>query len=304
MKPGMSDLLDVAHLMRLIVLGISASVIYIYVRRFAGRVAARLFDWAPVSGRDRVVMAVISTLLTTATIFLAVHFYVYSGLDYQPDIYRTGNPKTHQVALTFDDGPSQEFTPLVLEILKEYNVPATFFLVGVHAERYPNIARRIAEEGHEIGNHTYRHLTMPTASNKTLYEEVIKATRVITQMTGEYPKYIRPPRGVYDARFRRLSHVLGQKIVLWTISTRDWRYGTSAQAIVKRAVSQAKGGDIILFHDSGALVKNEGGDRSATVRALPLVIEGLRQKGLRIVPLGELLEEEFGEEFPVVEIPE
>ena len=304
MKPGMSDLLDVAHLMRLIVLGISASVIYIYVRRFAGRVAARLFDWAPVSGRDRVVMAVISTLLTTATIFLAVHFYVYSGLDYQPDIYRTGNPKSRQVALTFDDGPSQEFTPLVLEILKEYNVPATFFLVGVHAERYPNIARRIAEEGHEIGNHTYGHINVPTVSNKALYEEVIKATRVIAQTTGEYPKYVRPPRGVYDARFRRLSHVLGQKIVLWTISTRDWRYGTSAQSIVKRAVSQAKGGDIILFHDSGALVKNEGGDRSATVRALPLVIEGLRQKGLEIVPLSELLEEEFGEEFPVVEIPE
>ncbi|HHX26996.1 MAG TPA: polysaccharide deacetylase family protein, partial [Firmicutes bacterium] len=242
--------------------------------------------------------------LTTVAIFLAVHFYVYSGLDYQPDIYRTGNPKSRQVALTFDDGPSQEFTPLVLDILREYDVPATFFLVGIHAERYPEIARRIAEEGHEIGNHTYRHITIPTASNKTLYEEVIKATGVITQTTGEYPKYIRPPRGVYDARFRRLSHVLGQKIVLWTISTRDWRYGTSAQSIVKRAVSQAKGGDIILFHDSGALVKNEGGDRSATVRALPLVIEGLRQKGLEIVPLGELLEEEFSEEFPVVEIPE
>jgi peptidoglycan/xylan/chitin deacetylase (PgdA/CDA1 family) len=249
-------------------------------------------------------MAVISTSLTIVTIFLAVHFYVYSGLDYQPDIYRTGNPKTRQVALTFDDGPSQEFTPLVLDILEEYDVPATFFLVGIHAERYPDIARRIAEEGHEIGNHTYGHITVPTASNKALYEEVIKATRVIAQTTGEYPKYIRPPRGVYDARFRRLSHVLGQKIVLWTISTRDWRYGTTAQSIVKRAVSQAKGGDIILFHDSGALVKNEGGDRSATVRALPLVIEGLRQKGLEIVPLSELLEEEFGEEFPVVEIPE
>jgi peptidoglycan/xylan/chitin deacetylase (PgdA/CDA1 family) len=304
MKSGMSDLLDVAHLMRLVVLGISASVIYICVRRFAGRAAARLFDWAPVSRRNKVLMTVISTFLTIAAIFLAVHFYVYSGLDYQPDIYRTGNPKTRQVALTFDDGPSQEFTPFVLDILKEYDVPATFFLVGVHAERYPDIARRIAEEGHEIGNHTYRHVTVPTASNKSLYEEVIKATRVIMQTTGEYPKYIRPPRGMYDARFRRLSHVLGQKIVLWTISTRDWRYGTSTQAIVKRAVSQVKGGDIILFHDSGALVRNEGGDRSATVRALPLVIEGLRQKGLEIVPLGELLQEEFGEEFPVVEIPE
>lgn len=300
----MRDLLDLTYFMRLVVLGISASVIYISIRRLTGRIAARLLDWAPISRRDRLLMTVITTVLTISAVFLGVHFYVYSGFDYQPDIYRTGNPKTNQVAITFDDGPSREFTPSVLDILREYNVPATFFLVGVHVERYPDIARRIAEEGHEIGNHTHRHITMPTASNKTLYEDVIKATRVITQTTGEYPKYIRPPRGVYDARFRRLSHVLGQRIVLWTISTRDWRYGTSTQTIIKRAVSQAKGGDIILFHDSGALIRNEGGDRSATVRALPFVIEGLREKGLEIVPLGELLEDEFGEEFPVVEIPE
>ncbi len=297
-------MLDLTYFMRLVVLGISASVIYISIRRLTGRIAARLLDWAPISRRDRLLMTVITTVLTISAVFLGVHFYVYSGFDYQPDIYRTGNPKTNQVAITFDDGPSREFTPSVLDILREYNVPATFFLVGVHVERYPDIARRIAEEGHEIGNHTHRHITMPTASNKTLYEDVIKATRVITQTTGEYPKYIRPPRGVYDARFRRLSHVLGQRIVLWTISTRDWRYGTSTQTIIKRAVSQAKGGDIILFHDSGALIRNEGGDRSATVRALPFVIEGLREKGLEIVPLGELLEDEFGEEFPVVEIPE
>ena len=297
-------MLDVAYFTRLVVLGISASVIYISIRRLTGRIAARLLDWAPISRRDRLLMTVITTVLTISAVFLGVHFYVYSGFDYQPDIYRTGNPGTNQVAITFDDGPSREFTPAILDILREHNVPATFFLVGVHVEQYPDIARRIVEEGHEIGNHTYRHINMPTASNKTLYEEVIKATRVITQVTGEYPKYIRPPRGVYDARFRRLSHVLGQQIVLWTTSTRDWRYGTSAQAIVKRAVSTAKGGQIILFHDSGALVRNEGGDRSATVRALPFVIEGLREKGLEIVPLGELLEDEFGEEFPVVEIPE
>ena len=300
----MNDLSDIAYITRLAVLAVSASVIYVSIRRLTGSIGAKLLGLAPSSKRDRLLMTGISTLLTVLAVFIGLHFYVYNGFDYQPDIYRTGNPKTRQVAITFDDGPSREFTPAILDILREYNVPATFFLVGVHVEQYPDIARRIAEEGHGIGNHTYRHITMATASNKTLYEEVIKATTVIAQTTGEYPKYIRPPRGVYDARFRRLSHVLGQKIVLWTMSTRDWRYGTSTQAIVKRAVSQAKGGDIILFHDSGALVRNEGGDRSATVRALPLVIEGLRQRGFEIVPLEHLLEEEFSEEFPVVEIPE
>jgi len=191
----MSDLPEVAHLMRLAVLGISASVIYIYIRRFTGRVAARLLDWTPTSRRERLLMTIIATLLTIVAVFLAVHFYVYSGLDYQPDIYRTGNPKTNQVALTFDDGPSQEFTPFVLDILREYNAPATFFLVGVHVERCPDIARRIAEEGHEIEIIPIGMLLCRLRPIRLSMKEVIKATRVITQVTGEYPKYIRPPRG-------------------------------------------------------------------------------------------------------------
>jgi peptidoglycan/xylan/chitin deacetylase (PgdA/CDA1 family) len=233
-----------------------------------------------------------------------LHFYVYYGFDYQPDIFRAGNRNTNKVAITFDDGPSREFTPLILDILKEYEVPAAFFLVGVHVEKYPDVAERIVSEGHEIGNHTYRHINIPTASNRLLYEEVIRATRVIATIAGRYPDYIRPPRGIYDARFRRLAHALGQRIVLWTVSSRDWRYATTHQVIVRRVVGAARGGDIILFHDSGALVRNEGGDRSATVKALPLIIEGLRQKGLDIVPLSVLLAEEQGEDFPRVDMPE
>ncbi|MBC7083195.1 MAG: polysaccharide deacetylase family protein [Firmicutes bacterium] len=299
-----SSLPDLTQYVRLLLLLTSGGLGYTLFRRLARRAFFYVLRREPRSRASRAFLAFVSASFTVAALVGVLHFYVYYGFDYQPDIYRSGSRNTNKVAITFDDGPSREFTPVILDILREYEVPATFFLVGVHVEKYPDVAQRIVEEGHEIGNHTYRHINIPTASNRQIYEEVIRATRVITTITGRYPDYIRPPRGMYDARFRRLAHALGQKIVLWTVSSRDWRYGTTHQVIVRRVVSAARGGDIILFHDSGALIRNEGGDRSATVKALPLVIEGLRQKGLDIVPLSVLLEEERGEEFPHVEVPE
>ena len=163
---------------------------------------------------------------------------------YQPDIY-VGDRSTNKVAITFDDGPSREFTPAILEILREHDVPATFFLVGSHVEKYPDIARQIVEDGHTIGSHTQNHRNLPTLSTLELQKEVMEATAVITEITGEYPTFVRPPRGMYDDRFRRLAKLLGQEIVLWSISTRlaVWchchLYRTPGKSRVR--------GDIILF---------------------------------------------------------
>jgi peptidoglycan/xylan/chitin deacetylase (PgdA/CDA1 family) len=247
----------------------------------------------------------ILSLITAMGMLLGLFtFYVYHGIGHQPDIYRSGNRSSNMVALTFDDGPSLEFTPAILDILKEYDVPATFFMVGAHVEKYPEIAKRIVEEGHEIGNHTYNHRNIPTLSSVDLHKELLEATAVITSVTDVYPAYVRPPRGMYDGRFRRLANLLGQEIVLWTVSTRDWRYGVTAESIVRTVKTRVRGGDIILFHDSGALIKNEGGDRRATVLALPEVIQTIRDKGLEIVPLSVLLHEAPTEDFPQVDMPE
>ena len=245
-----------------------------------------------------------SVALAIGALFTGFFFYVHHGIGHQPDIFRSGDRKSNMVALTFDDGPSAEFTPAILDILKEYGVTATFFMVGSHVEKYPEIAMRIVEEGHEIGNHTYSHRNIPTLSTMDLHKEIIEATSAITAVTGVYPQYVRPPRGMYDGRFRRLANLLGQEIVLWTVSTRDWRYGVTADSIVKTVRNKVKGGDIILFHDSGALITNEGGDRRATVIALPQVIETLQAKGLEIVPLSVLLHEAPTEMFPEVDMPE
>ena len=250
------------------------------------------------TGRATIPAAVLAVL----TIW-RLTLYVYHGFGHQPDIYRRGRKDTNMVALTFDDGPSLEFTCNPGH--SEYNVPAAFFMVGTHVEKYPEIARRIVEEGHEIGNHTHNHRNVPTLSAKDLQYELVQATAAIVEATGQYPQYVRPPRGMYDGRFRRLANLMGQEIILWTISSRDWRYGVSPQAIIRNVISRVKGGDIILFHDSGALIRNEGGDRRATVLALPQVIEALQAKGLQIVPLAELLHGyEPTEVYPSVDMPE
>lgn len=243
--------------------------------------------------------------LAVCTMLAVLVLYVYHGFGIQADIYRNGDRTSNMVALTFDDGPSQDFTPQILDILREHNVVATFFLVGDHVRKYPEIARRIVEEGHEIGNHTYLHRNLPALSTVALHQEVIQGTKAITEVTGVYPSYVRPPRGMYDGRFGRLAELLGQKIVLWTVSSRDWRYGTTAENVTRTVLSRVKGGDIILFHDSGALVRNEGGDRSATVEALPAVINGIKERGLVIVPLGVLLAgEEPHEQVSPPDMPE
>ncbi|HHT73527.1 MAG TPA: polysaccharide deacetylase family protein [Firmicutes bacterium] len=270
--------------------------------RFAFQKSFRLFSKAEL---NRAVLTIPAAVLAVLTIWGVLTLYVYHGFGHQPDIYRRGRKDTNMVALTFDDGPSLEFTPAILDILKEYNVPAAFFMVGTHVEKYPEIARRIVEEGHEIGNHTHNHRNVPTLSAKDLQYELVQATAAIVEATGQYPQYVRPPRGMYDGRFRRLANLMGQEIILWTISSRDWRYGVSPQAIIRNVISRVKGGDIILFHDSGALIRNEGGDRRATVLALPQVIEALQAKGLQIVPLAELLHGyEPTEVYPSVDMPE
>ncbi len=283
-----------------VVILLGAVVLISFVYWHAGR---RLLG--PVKVRSsKFVLALTSIALGVVTMFFLFFIWVYHGFGYQPDIYRVGDRMSNKVAITFDDGPSEEFTLPILDILREYEVPATFFMVGKHVEKYPHVAQRVVEEGHSIGNHTQNHRNLPTLSTLELQKEVMEATAIITETTGVYPAFVRPPRGMYDDRFRRLSKLLGQEIVLWSISTRDWRYGVTASYIERFVDSKVRGGDIILFHDSGALVTSEGGDRKATVLSLANVIEIIRAKGLEIVSLDELLHGAPPEAFPQVDRPE
>lgn len=247
---------------------------------------------------------VLTVVLSAGLIVSASCFYVYYGFGYQGDIFRKAKTDRKIVALTFDDGPSPLYTPRILNVLAEKQVPAAFFMVGSHVDRYPDIAARIAAEGHELGSHTYDHVNVPTLAAARLSAQLLKTNIAILNATGEYPLYVRPPRGLYDGRFRRLSDLLGHQIVLWSLSTQDWMERMTVDRIVKRILTRVRPGDIILLHDSGALLGSEGASRESTVEALPLIIEGLWASGYEIVPLGELLTLAHPEEEPIPYMPE
>lgn len=223
-----------------------------------------------------------------------VSFYEYHGFGPQEGIVRRGKKESQRVALTFDDGPSPVYTPQILDILREKKVKATFFLVGRHVEKYPEVAKRIVAEGHEIGNHTYSHRDLVPATRATVIKEVKKAEQVIEAFCGQKPVLFRPPRGIYSNGVRKVILKLGYTIVLWSISTQDWRL-VKPKFILKRVKRFCRPGSIILFHDSGALVKPEGGSRSHTVEALPQVIDWLKENNYQITTVSSLIRDSEAE---------
>ena len=203
-------------------------------------------------------------------------------------ITRQGDPGPHKVALTFDDGPDPTWTPKILDILKEKKAPAAFFVLGSQVQQYPDLLERIAREGHEIGNHTYTHQNLAEAGDEQISLELNATTRLIEAVTGHSTAYFRPPYNSDgtpsqpgEIRALRLARDLGYLTVTQSIDPDDWeRPGT--EAILSRVKRQRSEGSIILLHDAG-------GDRSQTVAALPAIIDYLRMRGDKIVPLSEII---------------
>jgi peptidoglycan-N-acetylglucosamine deacetylase len=240
--------------------------------------------------------------LAVIGVSVVVNRYEYHGFGPQEGIVRRG-PNRPYVALTFDDGPSPEFTPQILDILREHRISAAFFMVGRHVEKYPEVARRVRREGHDIGNHTFSHRDLVPATKATVIKEVARTDQVLTEALGVETRLFRPPRGIISNGVRRILVEMGFTIVLWTVSAVDWR-GVAPKAMVRRIARHIKPGGIVLFHDSGALVRSEGASRGNTVEALPLVIEELKMRGYEIVPLSRLLKELADSDAPsYIELP-
>jgi peptidoglycan-N-acetylglucosamine deacetylase len=205
-----------------------------------------------------------------------------------PTLYHQGAGREHQVAITFDDGPDPRWTPKVLNILKAANVKAAFFLVGVNAERYPELVRRIVSEGHEIGNHTYYHPNLSLCWPEHIRLELNATQLLLETITGRATTLFRPPYGA-DTGPTQLSELIPLKIaedlnylvVLEDIDPQDWAK-PGADIILQRIKQQRHDGSVILLHDAG-------GDRSQTVEALPRILDWLHTRGDTVVPLSTLL---------------
>ncbi len=180
-----------------------------------------------------------------------------------------------KIALTFDDGPSAAWTPALLDGLKERGVKATFFLIGENADKNPEIVKRMAEEGHLIGNHTYHHVELTKVSENEARLELADTSAVIVRITGKEPEYMRPPFGAWQ---RKLEQEIQMLPVLWTIDPLDWTTENQDE-IVNKVVTEAEENDIILLHDC----------YKSSIEAGLRIVDILQEEGFMFVTVDELL---------------
>jgi peptidoglycan/xylan/chitin deacetylase (PgdA/CDA1 family) len=199
-----------------------------------------------------------------------------------------GPQEGRRVALTFDDGPAPPFTGQILDILREHRVPATFFICGQNAEHYPELVRRMHDEGHTLGNHMYSHPFLYFQSRGSIAKEVDRTQEIIAKLAGYRPELFRPPYGVRWFGLYPVLRQRGMRVVQWSDTGYDWE--KEAEAIVDAVLRRLRPGSIILLHD-GFNVHTPGRriDRSRTVKALPAILEGAQKAGFSFVPVKDFL---------------
>lgn len=182
------------------------------------------------------------------------------------------------LALTFDDGPHPELTPKLLDILRQKGVRATFFVLGSNVAKYPDIARRIVAEGHEIANHSYNHPALTKLGASRMNDEVGGTCEIIEKVTGRRPASMRPPYGALNSTVEHaLLQNYGLNIVLWSVDPYDWKR-PGATEVTRRLVEGARPGAILLAHDI----------HPGTIEAIPEVITQLKNRGYTFATVGQL----------------
>lgn len=194
-----------------------------------------------------------------------------------------GQVRQKIIALTFDDGPDQRFTPQVLDVLKKYHVQATFFLMGSRVKKHPHIAERIVNEGHVVGNHTYWHPQLTESGEHSMKWEITKTEKQIQEATGYKTTLFRAPYGALNRDLVEQIGRMGYRGIGWSIDTNDWKEPPAKQ-IINNVMDHVHPGAIILMHSAG----HWSLDLSATVRALDKLIPRLRKEGYQFVTIPEL----------------
>ncbi|WP_152657805.1 polysaccharide deacetylase family protein [Oceanobacillus sp. CFH 90083] len=228
----------------------------------------------------------VTYLLLSACFFVQLQEQVNAKnrFDYEKDgdIFWDTETDEKVIALTFDDGPHSKYTPAMLDILADYGAKATFFVLGAHAEKFPDILYRQFSEGHEIGNHTYDH----TTNLNKLRQEMKETSDIIYAITGTRPKLFRPVGGDYSDTIVRIAKENQLSVVLWSWDqdTKDWS-DTDYKAIADHVIQNVSPGDVVLFHDAG-------GNREETVKALPLILDYLTENEYEMITVSEMIEKD------------
>jgi peptidoglycan/xylan/chitin deacetylase (PgdA/CDA1 family) len=186
------------------------------------------------------------------------------------------------VSITFDDGPNPHATPLILDVLRRERVHGTFFVLGRHAERWPGLVRRMADEGHQLGNHGYWHRKLHRRSPAYVRADLTRGTEEIERASRVRPRHFRAPHGFRSPWVTPIARSLGQQTVGWSLGVWD-SARPGANQIARRAVEGLHAGSILLLHDGDGY--DADGDRIQTAEALPMIIDGLRERGFRFTTL-------------------
>lgn len=224
-------------------------------------------------------MLVVVVLVAIPVVLTALYLLCYGGyggpVDWLMRTVRHAPRDRPVVALTFDDGPDPVTTPALLDVLADLGVPATFFVVGEGVDANPGVVRRIAREGHELGNHTYCHRYLPLARASSVERELRETDRAVERAAGVTPTIGRPPWGGRSPWTVRAFTRLAKRLVLWDVNSFDWK-GKTAREVVDRVLDRAKPGSIILMHEA-----REGG--ATTIEAVRMLVPALRARGFELV---------------------
>ena len=182
-----------------------------------------------------------------------------------------------KLAISFDASWGGDKTLRLLDILDEYGIKTTFFLVDIWVKSYPDLVKEIAARGHEIGNHSTTHPHMSQLSEDRITEELATQAGHVQELTGARPTLFRPPYGDYNDRLVRTARAQGYEVIQWSVDSQDWK-NRGAEDVIARA-KKAGSGDIVLFHN----------DADFTVDALPAILDDYKARGLTVVPVSELL---------------
>lgn len=220
-----------------------------------------------------------AALLLLAMIFFLLPFSVGATAD--TPVIRSGNGDSLKIALTFDDGPHPKQTDKILDLLEEYHIHATFFVIGQNALYYPEPLKRAVSLGHEIGNHTFRHEGVSKMTEPMLEKELYDTEKIIFDLTGTKVSLFRPPEGACSEAVLAAAKKAEYPVILWTVDTRDWDLA-STDTIVNTVTEKVRAGSILLFHDYTLRTAH-------TLDALKILIPQLLEKGYEFVTVSELL---------------
>ncbi len=195
-------------------------------------------------------------------------------------------PGARKLALTFDDGPNDSYTPQLLNVLARHDVKATFFMLGKYVHARPGLARAVAEAGHVIGNHTFNHPNLIFLSASRVKAEIEHCDRVLTDAVGQHSNLFRPPFGGRRPASLRVARNFGLQTIMWNVTGWDWR-AASAELIERKITPRIRGGEVILLHDGGH--ERMGVDRSRTVSACDRIIAELKAQSYAFVTIPELM---------------